>query len=32
MQKLKDLLENIHKWAEKCENRECSSCEFPVIQ
>ena len=23
MQKLKELLENIHEWPAKCENREC---------
>ena len=23
MQKLKDLLENVHEWLAKCENREC---------
>ena len=33
MQKLKHLLENVHKWPVKCENHECFlPHEFPVIR
>ena len=32
MQKLKDLLENVHEWPAKRENCKCFLCKFTVIQ